>query len=192
MDVVQIASTLMGFVGIALFFVAYMYMDKMEKIGCACAEHKYQKFVKNFPIVAIVYLALTMFVPPSLAADRFGAPIGLALFLLKAAFVVAAFVFFVLALQYVRYLKDAKCACSEDVRREVLYWWSILEIVLMGVAVVLPIFFAVTAGAFALTMTTVKQVAAASGVAREAAVNPIKSVRKFPATLKKTLKAARK
>lgn len=192
MDIVQIASFLLSFVGIALLFATYLYVDKLEKIGCACAEHPYQKFVKNFPIFAIVYLAITMFLPPSLAAQRFGLSVGGVLLTLKALFAVAAIVFFAMALKYVRYLKEAKCACSEDVRREVLYWWAIVELVLLGVAVVLPILFAVLAGAYALTTGTVKDVVKSSGEVRDTVVNPIKSVRKFPASLKKTLKAARK
>jgi hypothetical protein len=192
MDVVQIVSFIGSFIGIVLLFVTYLYVDKLEKIGCACAAHPYQKFVKNFPIFAIVYLALTMFLPPSLAVQRFGMSAGGAIFAINILFAVAAIVFFVLALQYVRYLKVAKCACSEDVRREVLYWWAILELVILGVAVVLPILFAVLAGAFALTTGTLTQVSKSSSAIRQATVNPIKSARAFPASLKKTLKAARK
>lgn len=192
MDLIQIVSMLFGVVGIILMAVTYMYMDKLEKIGCACAAHPYQKFVKNYPLFAIIYILLTMFLPPSLVAARSGSAMGALMLALQFIFSIASVVFFVLALMYVRYLKDAKCACSEDVRREVLYWWSILELVILGMIVVLPLMFAVLGGAYALTVGTVGKVSGSYGQVREAVVDPIKSARKVPGAFKKTLKAIRK
>lgn len=192
MDMIQIVSLIAGFIGIVLMFVTYLYIDKLEKIGCACAAHPYQKFVKNYPLFAIAYLAITMFLPPSIMAARSGTAVGATLMAASFIFTIATVVFFVLALMYVRYLKVAKCACSEDVRREVLYWWALAELVILFMLVLIPIMFAVLAGAFALTVGTAGKISAASGQVREAAVNPLKSARKVPAAFKKSLKAMRK
>ena len=191
MDLVQLASVIGGFIGIILLAVTWAYIDKLEKIGCACAAHPYQRFVKVYPAVAIVYLLLTMFIPPSMAVRTFGPMAGSVLMLLKVVYAVATLIFFVIALMYVRYLKAVKCACSEDVRREVLYWWAIIEIVILASLVVFGILFYVLGGAFALAMGTAGKVAGASDTIRESAVNPLKSARKVPAALKKTLKSMR-
>jgi amino acid transporter len=188
MDPIRLAHLIGSIIGIFLLALTYTFMDKLEKIGCACAEHQYRKFVKIYPIVAIVFLLITMFVQP----EALGKSMLPVFALLKFAYIITTIVFFVLALIYVRYLKTAKCQCSEDIRREVLYIWSILEIILMVSLVVFYMLEAVLSSGSALAMATFKGVNRSYNTVREAAVNPISAVRKLPASLRKNARTIRK
>jgi uncharacterized membrane protein len=117
--------------------MTYAYIDKLEKVGCACSEHRYRKFVKNFPLVAVVYIVLFLFLSPAMIFDAFGSVGKFVMDALVFLFGITAIVFFVLAFLYTRYLMTEKCKCSEDMRRDVLYVWSLLEIVLIVALVVL-------------------------------------------------------
>lgn len=190
MDIAYIVSVIGGFLGIFLLVITYTYIDKLEKIGCVCSEHPYRNFVKKYCLFAIGYIALTMFFPPATAVKLLGPELGVAYFAVKVLYTIATIVFFVLALIYVRYLMREKCKCSEDVRREVLYIWSILEIVILAMAVVIPTVMMVATGAFVLVRSAVIDNKKMDTV-MDAAINPIGNVKKVPGNLKKVAKSLR-
>ena len=68
-----LAYTLMSILGIVLMVTTYMYIQKLERIACQCAEHPYRKFIKNYILFAIGFLVVTTFVPPAVADKLFGA-----------------------------------------------------------------------------------------------------------------------
>lgn len=188
MDLAYIAGIIGRFIGIILLFTTYMYIDKLEKMGCACADHPYRKFIKGYSIFAIIYLAITMFLPTKAVAKALG-PAGLTMFLmLEILYTIATIVFFVLALIYVRYLMKEKCKCSEDIRRDILYVWSILEIIILSSLVLIPLVVGVAASSYSFVATQAKSVASYHGEVKSAAVNPIGSIRKVPKALKKSIK----
>jgi hypothetical protein len=188
MDIIRLATIVGSLIGIVLLAVTYTFMDKLEKIGCACAEHPYRKFVKIYPMVAIVYLLITMFIHPRDLGKSFIPVFAIA----KLIYIITTIVFFILALIYVRYLKTVKCQCSEDVRREVLYIWSILEIILLASLVLFYLIEAVLESGAAIVVNTAKGVNKSYDTVREAAVNPIAAVRKLPASLRKNAKTLRR
>lgn len=188
MDLVYVASVILGFIGIILLALTYTYIDKLEKTGCACAEHKFRNFVKGYCIFAIVFLLFTMFFPVNTAVRTLGATGAMVYGVIKFLYVIATLVFFVLAFQYAKYLRDEKCKCSEDVRREVLYYWSLLEIIILASLIVLPILATIIGTAFGLALTTVKELNNSFKDVKSAAVDPIKSARKVPKALKNSFK----
>lgn len=192
-NVESIVYALMSVLGIVLMLTTYMYIQKLERIQCACSEHPYRNYIKNYILFAIVFLLFTMFVTPAQAVKMFGTTFGLVYSVAQVIYGFATFIFFVYALQYVRYLMREKCKCSEDVRREVLYVWSIAEIVIIGVLVILPLLSQVVLSSLGVVMSATKELVTKEPSAmREAAVNPLKSLKKLPASLKKTGKAFRK
>lgn len=192
MDLAYIAGIIGGFIGIILLFTTYMYIDKLEKMGCICAEHPYRKFIKGYCIFAIIFLAVTMFLPAEAVAKALG-PMGVAvLTIAKIFYVFATIVFFILALIYVRYLVKEKCKCSEDIRRDILYVWAILEIVILTAIVLIPLVKGVMISSYMFVATQGKNVASYQGVVRSAAVNPLASIRKVPKALKDNFKKVKK
>uniref|UniRef100_A0A6C0CTJ6 Uncharacterized protein n=1 Tax=viral metagenome TaxID=1070528 RepID=A0A6C0CTJ6_9ZZZZ len=191
-NIETLAYTLMSILGIVLMVTTYMYILKLERIACQCAEHPYRNFIKNYILFAIGFLVVTTFVPPAMADKLFGANLAVVYKLIQVLYGFATVIFFIYALIYVRYLVKEKCKCSEDIRREVLYYWSIAEIVIIGVVLVLPWISKIVLGSLGVMMTATKDLLSKESVVREAAVNPFKAARKLPSSLNKTIRSFRK
>lgn len=188
MDIAHIITGIISLLGIFLLAMTYTYIDKLEKTGCACSEHPYRKFIKGYSIFAIIFLVVTMVFPPATAAKVLGTTVGKVYGLLTIPYYIATIVFFVMALMYVRYLMREKCKCSEDVRREILYIWSILEIIIISAMFMIGILGALVTGSVALASSTLSNANKAAPAIREAAVNPLGSAMKVGDSVKKSLK----
>jgi hypothetical protein len=189
---VSVALWLLSILGLILLVVSYTYINKLEQIDCKCAEHPYRRFIKGFIIFAIVFLLLLMVFPANKMARQFGNTGSMLYSVATLLFTVAAIVFFVYALIYVRYLMRVKCMCSEDGRRTALYVWSIVELVLLGLLVIIPLLAILILTTIGLITSGVKQVSAMSPTVVEAVSNPVKSARRIPSTLRRELKALSK
>jgi hypothetical protein len=192
MDLAHIVSAVISVLGIFLLGMTWMYLDKLEKIGCACAEHPYRKFIKNYTVFAIVFLLLTMAFPPALAARTLGTSVAKVYALVSIPYYIATIVFFIMALVYVRYLMREKCKCSEDVRREILYVWAILEIVIISALFVIPIIGFLVNGSLAMASTALDKGNRSAASIRDAAVDPVASALKVGESVKKSLRKLRK
>ena len=191
-------SIAISFLGIFLLLMIYTYIDKLEKTGCECSESPYRSFIKYFPVVAVVYLVLTMALPASTMVNLFGSSGSFIYMLIRAAFFVLFFVFFVLVIVYTRNLIAFKCECSEDIRREVMYLYAILEVVLLSLSVVFVLLESIVQGAYAISLNTVKTMSNDSRELNDTVKNPLKALTKVPGnlrtiskSLKNTLKGKR-
>lgn len=188
MNIAYIFQLVFGFLGIFVLALTYTYIDKLEKTGCACSEHKYRKFIKNYPLFAIAFIALTMFVPPTTFATLLG-PVGtIVLKVVKVAFLIASIAFYVMALIYTRYLMKEKCKCSEDLRREILFAYSILELVLAAFTVLMLVFVSVFVSGLAMASSALNEGSKHADTIMENSINPIKSAKKVSKKLGKSLK----
>ena len=114
------SSLIIQMIFVILLVIIYAYLHKLENIGCECSEHPNKDFIKNFTIIALVYFFVTAFISLKSIAKSMG---GVVVQLLA----IATFVFFLLfvvyiyyAFDYVRYLTNEKCKCSEDMSRDVI------------------------------------------------------------------------
>lgn len=114
------SSLIIQMIFVILLFIIYGYLYKLENIGCACSEHPNKDFIKNFTLIALAYFAITAFISIKSIARNMG---GVIVQLVS----IASFVFFLIfvvyiyyAFDYVRYLTNEKCKCSEDLSREVI------------------------------------------------------------------------
>jgi len=191
-SVTNAVAWLLSILGLVLLVVTYTYIDKLEKIDCKCAEHPYRKFIKGYIIFAIVFLLLLMVFPAGKVGQQFGNMGAMVYAVATLLFTVSSIVFFAYALMYVRYLMKAKCMCSEDARRTALYVWSIAELVILGIIVVIPLLAILIMTSLGLVMGGVKQVSRVSPTVIEAVSNPMKSARRVPTTLRRELSALSK
>jgi len=192
-NIESMVYALMSVLGIVLMITTYMYILKLERIQCACSDHPYRNYIKNYILFAIAFLFFTMFITPAAAVKMFGQTFGVVYSVAQVLYGFATFIFFIYALQYVRFLMKEKCKCSEDVRREVLYVWSMAEIIIISVLFILPWISKIALSSLGVVMNATKELIQKEPAAmREAAINPLKSLRKLPASLKKTSKAFRK
>jgi hypothetical protein len=192
MDILHMITIANSVLGIFLLLLSYTYIDKIEKIGCACAESNNKQFIKNFALFASVYLFVTMFIPPGSVVHLFGVTGALIYRVIDLIFIIMSFVFFVLAFMYTRNLINEKCQCSEDVRREVFYIYSIVEICLLSLGVVFGVLLSLMSGAFALAVSTVDDIEKNGSRITETVRNPIKSLGKVPKNIKKVTSSLKK
>ena len=168
---------------IALFGVTYMYIEKMERAGCECALHPYRKFIKYFPVFAVLYLVLTMFNPLFIMKQPALAPV---LMVMNILYTIGAFVFFIFAIKYINFLVGEKCKCSEDVRREVVYYWSIVHLAIIALGLLLVVLAAIFGAIFMSRVPNLKHVAEAGrDIVAQGVRAPLKSVRAIPKAFKR-------
>lgn len=187
---VSLAAILSGIVGISLNILVLTYIQKLERIHCPCAEHPYRKWIKGYLVAAIVFIAFNMFVPLYLLkADP---AVGIAVGVLLTLWVVATLAFYIMSIMYVRFLVKEKCACSEDVRREVLYYWSIIEITLIALQIFFVIFIGLIGASAGMLITQAKGVNIDSlqKAALESTTSPLSAVARAPSDLHKGIKKA--
>ncbi len=182
--------TFLSIVGIVLMGLTYTYIDKLERIKCVCAEHPYKNFIKNYILFAIGFLIISAFLPPARVVGMVGPIYAIGYVIAMWVYIIATIVFFVYALFYVRYLTREKCKCSEDLRREVLYWWSITELVILSVLVVLPFLIMFISGGVALSISSGKEVMKnLENTVMMTTVDPVKGAKKAGKELSKSLDA---
>ena len=192
MDISQVLSVAISFLGIFLLLMIYTYIDKLEKTGCECSESQYRSFIKIFPLVAVFYLVITMTLSPGFTISLFGPMGSLIYMLVRAVFFVLFFVFFVLVIVYVRNLITVKCECSEDIRREIMYLYAILEVVLLSLSVVFVLLESIIQGAYVIGLHSIKEMSKDSREVNETVTNPLKALKKVPKNLGKLSKSLNK
>ena len=188
MDLISLFTIVQNLLGIACLGAIFTYLNKLETIGCACAEHPYRKFIRGYTIFAILFLLITLVVP---VKDLVGSLGQMVFMWLNVAFVLASLIYFVLVIIYARYLTKAKCACSEDIRRDVMYIYSIVEIIVLASLVLLPRALEFLNGAVDLVQKTASSVSKSAGDVTDTIRNPVKAVKKFPGSFKKNVKDVR-
>jgi ABC-type proline/glycine betaine transport system permease subunit len=158
----------------------YTYIDKLEKMGCACSAYKYRDFIKSWSLIALVVVLVMMFAPLGFV-QKFHDGLGRAYVAMYFAFLIVHLVYIVLALKYLDHMIREKCKCSEDIRRELLYLWNILRAVVIfsGLifAVIVPI-----------GLTSVATLNSQGKNILNDTMNPVSGLRKIPKSLKKSLK----
>jgi hypothetical protein len=128
-----------------LLLAVYTYIIKLETIGCICANHPNKNFIKQFSIVALIYLGLVTFVPMTAIMQSFGTTVAALFAFITFIFYIMCVVYFYLTIEYTRYLVNEKCKCSEDMRRELIMAGSVIEFsiifLILLVIIILPIVF---------------------------------------------------
>jgi len=176
-NAISVVGKLLGFI---LLLVAYIYINKLETTGCECSVHPYRNSIHKYLTFAIVYFIVTVFFPPSLAVEIFGSVGGIAYVVVDIIFTLVSLVFFILMMRYIKYLSVEKCKCSEGNTREILYIYSVIEVVILSLLVVLPILTTIIKGALALAVSTVEDVKSKSATVTDVVFNPLKAVRQVP------------
>jgi hypothetical protein len=172
-------------VNLLIFFLllaVYTYIIKLEKIGCYCAKHPNKEFIKQFSLIALVYLGLVTFVPMQYIINYFGKVIAGLFAFVTFVFYIICVVYFYLTIEYTRYLVNEKCKCSEDMRRELILAGSVVELsiifLILLVIIVLPIIFN-SVSVVVNNMGTVEEEVST------AVRNPYESIKRIPSKLKK-------
>lgn len=175
-----VMNFLMGLFGVIVLAMTYTYIDKMERMGCACSEYKYRGFIKSWSVIALGVVLVMMFAPVKLV-HQMSSQLGQAYAAMSAVFLAVHLVYIVMTLMYIDHLMKEKCKCSEDVRRELLYYWFwVRALAIFGtilISIIVP-----------LSMTSVATINREGSQIMRSTINPansLRDIRKIPKSLKK-------
>jgi predicted membrane channel-forming protein YqfA (hemolysin III family) len=113
---------------IVVNIIVLVYLNRLEKMGCKCAEDFRKTYVQVFLIVTLVNVGV-MAVFMTWLSSRDSKPPAIVTNLLMVWLVIlfcATVVYIVFALQYIHRLRDEKCGCSKAMTRDV--WEVVLYI----------------------------------------------------------------
>jgi len=168
-----------------LLIIIYTYILKLENIGCACSEHANKDFIKSYTIISIVFLLFTSFVSMQDVNDTLGETIAILLSIVTLVFYIIFVIYIYMTFEYVRYLINEKCKCSEDLRREIIMVGTMIELILFFVALLTIVLIPVLTEVIISILSKSKDF---KNDLRESIYNPVGSMKKVPGKLTKTAK----
>lgn len=109
---------LMNVLYIVLWVYVYMYIQKLEQMGCDCSNDWRRSFIKGYVVLLVVFALLKIFkvVPSELVMTVY--------------FAMTVFFVFVV-FDYIHELKVKKCQCSESMTRDVLEVVNYVQVALL-------------------------------------------------------------
>lgn len=174
------SSMFIHFIFVILLVIIYTYIYKLENIGCECSEHSNKTFIKTFTIISLVYFLITAFIPMKSIAKNMGTGIVQLLALGSFIFFLTFVVYIYYAFDYVRYLMNEKCKCSEDLRRDIIAIGTMISlflfIILLFTIIIIPILISTLTNLFAKIQDFESEV-------EEVIKNPMKSIRSAPSRI---------
>jgi len=179
------SSVFIHFIFVILLVIIYTYIYKLENIGCECSDHSNKAFIKTFTIISLVYFLITAFIPMKDIAKNMGTGVVQLLAFGSFIFFLTFVVYIYYAFDYVRYLMNEKCKCSEDLRRDIIAIGTMISlflfIILLFTIIIIPILISTLTNLFNKIQEFESEV-------EEVIRNPIKSIRNAPSRLLSTTK----
>lgn len=165
-----------------LFIIAYLYIDKLEQTGCVCADHPNKDFIKNFSLFGATFLLITMFINPSMIEKN--SPLMMVYGFIELIFLIMVGFYFFYTIEYVRYLVNEKCKCSESMTREFIMYGSIIEFVLILIIFLHSMIIPVVS---TCAMSTLENLDNTKKGINQAVRDPLSSLKELPKNVKKTV-----
>jgi len=136
-----IASIVGGIIGIIINVSALMWLQKLEKLNCACSEHWMRNYIKYYLyiIIPIFFIELIVNTYAYVADISIKDIHNNDLFIFYRSFtgIVSLFatanIFIVII--FINRLKELNCECSEDIKREVYWVYNIVLAAIIGLAI---------------------------------------------------------
>lgn len=128
---VFILYAMLFIINFAINLYALLWIQKLEEISCKCSENWKRDYIKYFLyiyfIVSIIQFITFLATGHGLEGQNSGI---LSTFSILYSGVALAAMF--VAVFYIDELKQKQCSCSEDIRREVYYYYNIIRLALFG------------------------------------------------------------
>lgn len=119
---------------IVINIMALQWIYKLEEISCKCSEDWKRDYIKYYLIVYFVIITIN-FLLLLLNGNNINS------YIVGFTFIFSIFTFIntVMSVIYINQLKEIKCNCSEDIRREIYYYYNIINIALFAISFILNI-----------------------------------------------------
>lgn len=166
-----------------LITITYLYVNKLENIGCDCSNTPERTFIKTYSIISLAFLLITAFVSIDVIREMFGSSIAMLYAILIIVFYLIFIYYIYSTFIYVRFLINEKCKCSEDISREIIMIGSFIEILLFFVSLLTGIIIPVLTNSLSLVL---EKVGSVEDELKEDIYNPISSLKKTPGKLMKS------
>jgi hypothetical protein len=177
------SSVFIHLIFVLLLVIIGSYIYKLENVGCACSDHSNKEFIKTFTFIALAYFAITAFVDVKGVAKSLGTGIVQLLAVGTFIFFLTFVVYIYYAFDYVRYLMNEKCKCSEDLRRDIIAIGTMISLflfmVLLFTIIIIPILISTLTNLFVKIQVFESEV-------EEVIKNPVKSIRNSPGRILNT------
>ena len=153
-----IINLLIFVTGVAVYAMTLEWIHKLEVTKCKCSEDYKRDFIKYFLYFYLVFLGLNIVVlifsviygfytvfSPTFKVNKWIMAIGNILQVLwQLVTFVSPYLFIVnviFSIMYITQLKEfhksLSCECSEDIRREIYYYWNIISATLIGIMILI-------------------------------------------------------
>lgn len=183
MSIGYIGGVILHILVFILLLMIYTYILKLENIGCKCSDHPNKDFIKSYTIISIVFFIVTSFISLKDVYDNMGEIVAIMFSVFTIVFYVIFIAYIYMCFEYVRFLINEKCKCSDDWRREIIMAGTFIEIILFFIAVLTGIIIPV------LTESVVSVLSKASTFrsdVRESIYDPVSSLSKVPNKFRKS------
>lgn len=146
-----VITTLLFLISVGFSIMVLTWINKLEATACKCSEDFKRDYIKYYfyvyvSLYSLMYLnAVYMLMAGSLSIFS-----GIILFIISIVqYILPIFSLLniIFSIMYIWKLKEIQCACSEDIRREIFYVLSWINVGFMALAVLLVFFTAIVGGA---------------------------------------------
>lgn len=112
---------------IAISYLIIQWITNIEKINCKCSESYKRNYIKYGWYFIIIINILSLIIN---LINKIYVKIIIDYDLFKLIYSLVSIYVIILTINYIYDLKINKCLCSEDYKREVAYYYSIIELIL--------------------------------------------------------------
>jgi hypothetical protein len=119
-------------IGIIFPIVALVWLNELEKINCKCSEHwerKYLKIYYYFIIGWIIFNFIFTIIFKSYVINNANKVYKIISGIIFIIIFIVGFSSTAIAIDYINRLKKINCTCSEDIKREITYVISIINVI---------------------------------------------------------------
>lgn len=134
----DVAGMIIGLVVIALQIYILWYTFRLERIGCKCARDFRLTYAQVYIILSMA-VSVALGIMYALTDENNMVAMAIAAATLQGIMFVAGVVYIVFVWQYISKLRRIKCACSEDLARDVWEVVNYIQIAVLVLAVLLII-----------------------------------------------------
>jgi len=123
---------------ITIHILALLWLQKLESTSCKCSANWKRDYIKYFLYAYFVFVGLQLAMY-AITGKQLAQSESLFVRVLVMLFNLFAIVNAFVAIFYVNELKETDCKCSEDVRREMYYYWNVVYLALWALIILLSI-----------------------------------------------------
>jgi len=125
-------------INIVINIYALLWIQKLEQISCKCSDNWKRDYIKYFIYVYFGFLILQVITYLATGHGLMEQDSAYVIFFVSV-YNVFALIAMIVAIMYIDELKAQKCSCSEDIWREVYYYYNVIRLAIFGLIFLLSL-----------------------------------------------------